>query len=146
MSTERKQMEAELKKHCIPILRNHGFRGSFPNLYRDVNDFISLTNFQFYSAGGSFCINISYAEPSRANVYFRKETRAKNLRVSQTREHFRLGAERQGDDKWFSFGKTSYGEYRGEPIPIDDIILAINNLINTQAEKWWAHKFEQSKS
>ena len=146
MSAERKQIEAELKKHCIPILRILGFKGSFPNLYRDVEDFVSLINFQFYSSGGSFCINLSYAEPDRANVYYRKETEPKSLKVSQTTEHIRLGAKRKGDDKWFSFGKTNYSEYRGKPISILDLVSSINILIKTQAEEWWANKREQTKS
>ena len=133
-------MEIELKKHCIPILRELGFKGSFPDLYRDENDFVSLINFQFYSSGGSFCINISYADAARDNIYFQKGTEIKKLRVSQTTEHFRLGAKRQGDDHWFSFGKTSYGEYRGEPMTSENIVKNVNYLINTQAEEWWAKR------
>jgi hypothetical protein len=143
---ERKQIEMELKKSCVPVFRKMGFKGSFPDFYRDVNGFISLINFQFYSSGGSFCINISYADPDRINVYFRKETEVKKLKVSQTTEHFRLGAERQGADHWFSFGKTSYGEYRGKPMPAEDIVSSVNQLISTQAEEWWAKKRDEASS
>ena len=146
MNIERKQIESELKKHCIPLLRECGFKGSFPNLYRDAGGFICLINFQFYSSGGSLCINLSYAEPDRENVYFRKETEPKNLKVSQTRDQFRLGADQKGADMWYSFGKTSYGEYRGTPISVSDLVSTINNLIKTQAEEWWTAKHDQTKS
>ena len=139
-------MENELKSHCVPVLRKNGFKGSFPNLYRDADNFVSLINFQFFSSGGSFCINLSYAEEDRENVYFKKETEVKKLSVSQTREQIRLGSEPGIGDKWFSFGKTSYGEYRGDPLPVLELIEIINNLIKTQAEPWWSNRHAQSKS
>ncbi len=115
MNTERAEMEEQLKKHCVSLLRKQGFKGSFPDLYREVDGFVSLINFQFFSSGGSFCVNISYADRGRENIYFRKETEPKKLKVSQTRVHARLGSENLVGDKWFSFGKTSYGEFRGNP-------------------------------
>jgi len=105
MNIERAEMEAQLKQHCVSLLWKHGFKGSFPDLYRDIDGFVSLINFQFYSSGGSFCVNISYADKGRENIYFRKETEAKKLKVSQTRVHARLGSENLAGDKWFSFGK-----------------------------------------
>jgi len=137
-------MESELKDKCIPILRASGFKGSFPNFYRDKNGFISLINFQFFSSGGSFCVNLSYADPNRKNIYFRPDTELKKLTVSQTTDSIRLGA--VDGDRWFSYGTTNYGEYRGIPITPSDIIITINNLIKTQAEPWWLLKQEYYKS
>ena len=113
MNTNRADMESELKKHCVSLLREQGFKGSFPDLYRDIDGFVSLINFQFFSSGGSFCVNISYADKDRENVNFRKETEPKKLKVSQTNIRARLGAPNLIGDKWFSFGKTSYGEFAG---------------------------------
>ena len=31
------EIETELKKHCVPLLREKGFKGSFPDLYRDID-------------------------------------------------------------------------------------------------------------
>ena len=137
----RQEMQLELKENCISLLRKIGFKGSFPNLYRERDGFISLINFQFYSSGGSFCVNLSYAGPNRENVYFRPDTELKKFSVSQTTDHIRLGAE--DGDRWFSFGKTSYGEHRGKPEPVSEIIFTVNNLIKTHAEPWWAQKREQ---
>ena len=140
----RKDMEYALKEECIPLLRELGFKGSFPNFYRNKNGFISLINFQFFSSGESFCINLSYADSDRKNIYFRPDTEAKKLTVSQTTDRIRLGSE--NGDRWFSYGITNYGEYRGTPISPSDIIVTVNNLIKTQAEQWWLLKQEYYKS
>ncbi|PCH61934.1 MAG: hypothetical protein COC09_09885 [Gammaproteobacteria bacterium] len=146
MNIERKQMESELKEYCISFLRERGFKGSFPNLYKETKGFVCLINFQFFSSGGSFCINLSYAEPNRNNVYYKKETEAKKLKASQTRKRVRLGSENLEGDNWFSFGKTSYGEFRGNPTSPSELIEIINNLITNQAELWWVTKNEKTKS
>lgn len=146
MDVDRKHMESELKKHCARFLKERGFKGSFPNMYRETEGFVSLINFQFFSSGGSFCINLSFVDPNRENVWFEKETEVKKLKVSQTRDQVRLGSENLKGDNWFSFGKTSYGEYRGTPIPPEELTERINKLIETQAEPWWASKYEQTKS
>ncbi len=120
------------------MLRKVGFRGSFPDFYRDTEGFVALVNFQFYSAGGSFCVNLSYADPDRANIYFRPETAVRDLKVSQAREHRRLGAVH--GDRWYSFGLTSYGEFRGEPVPPVELVRTINSLLESEAESWWQSK------
>ena len=140
MSIDRKQMEIGLKSQVIPTLRKLGFKGSFPNLYREVNDFVSLINFQFFSSGGSLCINLSYADPERDNIFHKKDTEPKKLKVMHTREQVRLGANNLEGDHWFSFGKTNYNEYRGEAIPLEQLTIEINQLIQSQAEEWWSEK------
>ncbi|MEW5823480.1 MAG: DUF4304 domain-containing protein [Pseudomonadota bacterium] len=142
MNADRPAMEKVLKEECIPFLREHGFKGSFPDLYRDIDGFVSLINFQFYSAGGSFCVNISFADRQRENIFFKKETEPKKLKVSQAKKHARLGAQNLVGDHWFSFGKTSYGEYRGTPQSPSEIASEVNNLISEVALPWWAQHAE----
>jgi hypothetical protein len=136
--SDRQTMERALRDKVVPELRRLGFKGTFPDFYRDSYGFISLVNFQFYSAGGSFCINLSFTNPERTNVYFRPETETRKLRISQTRERHRLGG--AGEDRWFSFGKTSYGAYRGTPIAPDELVATINELFVTEGEQWWNAK------
>ena len=135
---DRAAIEQALKKHCVPVLREAGFRGSFPDFYRDTEGFVALVNFQFYSSGGSFCVNLSYADPPRTNISFRPETPVRQLKVSQARERKRLGAA-QGD-RWFSFGPTSYGEFRGEPLQTAELVAIVNRLLVAEAEPWWQSK------
>jgi Domain of unknown function (DUF4304) len=141
---DRKTMERALKDQCVPTLRLVRFKGSFPNFYREDDDFIALVNFQFSLSGGSFCVNLSYADREGRNVYFRPKTEVRKLCVSQTIERLRLGANPQGSDNWFSFGRTSYGEFRGDPIPVPTITANVNNLLMSQAEQWWAEKRQQT--
>jgi hypothetical protein len=136
MNADRKTMEAGLKAACVPRLREMGFKGSFPNFFRETDGFVSLVSFQFFSAGGSFCVNLGYADPQRKNVYFQPDTEVQKLRVNQTRETVRLGAV-DGGDCWFSFGETSYGEFRGQPRPVGDLAAICNELLASDAETWW---------
>ena len=132
-------MEAALKAQCIPVLRDLGFKGTFPHYFRDTNDFVALVTFQFFSSGGSFCVNIGYADPQRKNVSFRPETKVKDLRSSQTKDRYRLGAV-QGGDRWFHFGKTSYEEFRGTPSPVTELALTCSQLFTSEAANWWLSK------
>lgn len=135
---DRDTMERALRDGCVPRLRRLGFKGSFPHFYRESDQFISLINFQFYSAGGSFCVNLSFTDGDRNNIDFQPDTETRKLRVPQTRERYRLGG--SGRDKWFSFGKTSYDEYRGTPVSPDELVSTINALLVTEAERWWNTK------
>lgn len=134
MTTDKNTIVASLKEITVPYLRNIGFKGSFPNFYRDEAGFISLINFQFYSSGGSFCVNVSYADPDRNNIYIDKELPSNKLRVSQTTNHMRLKA--PPDEDWFVFGETNYGDIRGTLKAPIEIVSLINNLVEEQAENW----------
>lgn len=144
MGVDKETIVAALREDCVPVLRKAGFKGSFPNFYRVRDDFVALVNFQFFSSGGSFCVNLSYADPARKNVYFRPETEPKNLQVGQTNERRRLGATADNCDRWFSFGKTSYGEFRGDPIPLERLTGMLNQLFQSDAEDWWRLKHRSS--
>jgi hypothetical protein len=139
---DRQTIEEALKSECVPALRRAGFKGAFPNFYRDTGGFVALVNFQFFSSGGSFCVNLSFADPERGNICFRPETAVSKLRVSQAKERTRLGASSAGNDKWYSYGVTSYGEYRGEPMPVQQLVATVNSLLQSQAELWWQEKRE----
>ena len=137
---DRETMERALRDSCVPVLREAGFKGSFPDFYRETEGFVALVNFQFYSSGGGLCVNLSYADPDRRNIYFRPEAEARKLRVSQTTDHRRLGAPSQGGDRWFSFGATSYGEFRGKPVSVQELVETVNSLLTSEAESWWEAK------
>ena len=139
METDRKTMVAVLKRSFVPTLRALGFKGSFPNFFRVTEDFVALANVQFSGAGGSFCVNLGYADAGRTNVYSRPETEPDKLRVSQTRDQVRLGAA-AGGDHWFVFGSASASPYRGGVLPPEEIVAQCNALFASQAVEWWASK------
>lgn len=135
MDTDRKTMEAILRRDCVPVLRDLGFKGAFPHFHRVTGGFVALANVQFASAGGSFCVNLGYADPGRRNVYHKPETPPEKLRVSQTREFVRLGA--VGGDRWFVFGRASASPYRGGVMAPEEIAAECNALLRTEAAAWW---------
>lgn len=138
MASTRKQMVDSLKANTVPFLREHGFRGSFPNFYRDTDGFVSLLNFQFFSSGGSFCVNVAYADPQRDNIYIYKDFPPSKLRPSQASESIRLSP--LSADGWFSFGETSYGEVRGCVQEPAQIAAEVTQLMVTRGEEWLRSK------
>lgn len=137
MDTDRKTMQAILKRTCVPVLRGLGFKGSFPNFYRETAQFVALANVQFALAGGSFCVNLGYADPGRRNVPYKPETAPDKLSVSQTRERKRLGAV-AGGDHWFVFGSASVTPYSDPVQPPDELAARCAALLASEAEEWWA--------
>ena len=137
--TDRTAMIAVLKKVCVPALRAAGFKGTFPHVFRETGGFVALENFQFASAGGSFCVNLGYADPRRANVFIKPKTEPAKLRVSQTRDWVRLGAV-TGGDHWFVFASPSDTPYRGGIRPPEELAARCKELMTTEAEAWWASK------
>jgi hypothetical protein len=144
-NADRKSMEAALKAGCIPALRDQGFKGTFPNFYKERESFVALVNFQFFSSGGSFCINLGYADPERRNVFFKPDSEPRALRVSATRDQSRLGSAGKGDN-WFSFGKTSYGEFRGSTSEVNEIADLCAKLFVSEAESWWRDKMSDAST
>jgi hypothetical protein len=134
MGDMRRAMNDSLKNIVVPVLRKSGFKGTFPHFYRDTNGHVDLLTFQFNREGGSFVVEISYAEPGRENVYIYKETEVSKLRVSQTSKRFRLGARSTHSDNWFSFEPA--GIFKRQPDP-DPISFKVAALIEEQALPWW---------
>jgi hypothetical protein len=60
----RKEMVKNLSDIVIPVLRQKGFKGSFPHFRRLTTDRINLLTFQFDRSGGGFLIEIANCEPS----------------------------------------------------------------------------------
>ncbi len=152
------EMTKALKDHCIPDLRKMGFKGSFPNFYRDTDGFVSLVNFQFNTLGEKFCINLGFVDPERRNLASHcKDVEPKKLRVSMTggliengnalSGRWRVGSQPLGDglfsDSWFSFAPGQFGGDRSLQI-IDPNQLAQHcaGLIEQEAEIWWEGRRE----
>lgn len=151
--TNTADMSSALKTYCVPILREMGLKGSFPNFYRDVDGFVSLVNFQFHARSEKFCINLGFADPERRNVVDDCKYFAPNkLRVSMTGtlyrngaylpDRWRVGQQPIGDkffsDSWFSYADGQNGDDR-EAQAVDPSQLARHcaALLMQEAEDWW---------
>jgi hypothetical protein len=147
------EMAKSLKDTCVPLLRKMGFKGSFPNFYRDDNGFVCLVNFQFNTLGEKFCINLGFADPERRNLVSHcRDIDARDLRISMTggliegdnhlSGRWRVGSQPLGDglysDSWFSFARGPYGGDRAvEEIEPDVLAQQCATLIEQEAETWW---------
>ena len=129
MAPTREQVDAELKRVVAPELRRLGFKGTYPNFYRDRAGHLDLVTIQFSSAGGKFVVELSYADRSRKNVYAKREAPPAKLRVSQTTNRFRLGTLAPHDDHWFL--------YPGAEANLSALCTKVNELLNTQGADWW---------
>ena len=136
--SSRDEMYDELKRDVIPALREIGFKGSMPHFHRiSDHDHVNLVTFQFASGGGSFVVEIGFADQERENVYFGKNTPAKKLKVSQTTVRRRLGADDDSSDYWFAYeGARPFG-MTGEPRTLAE---TVRNLLHSQAIPWWDAK------
>ena len=140
-------MTRALKDHCVPKLRDMGFKGSFPHFYRAQDDTVSLVNFQFSSGGGRFCIDLAFVDAEKqALARHFHHLEPKKLRVSMTTRltrgdavmgvRYRVGAtpiEGGGySDSWFVF------DDRDAATPVNPIELAQScaRLFEAEADAW----------
>ena len=135
----RPEADEALKSIVVPDLKARGFKGGYPNFFRDRDGHIDLLTFQFNKNGGSFVCEISFADRERSNVYIYKDTEPKKLRSNQTTVRFRLGANPdQGiNDNWFDFEKSGLLSRNSPTKAAQDVL----SLIESQGEPWWhAHE------
>ena len=134
MNERRRELQEMLKTLSVPLLRELGFKGSFPHFYRPVGEHVDLLMFQFRLDGSSFIVEISYADPERKNVYFRPETPLKRLQVPSTTQRHRLGQRSGGDGTWF---ELEHGPLMTQSRHFKKIALKVNDLIVREAQPWW---------
>jgi hypothetical protein len=133
MKARRREIDAQLKMLTVPLLRQRGFKGSYPHFYRDVSGHVDLLTFQFRLDGSSFVVEISFADRLRQNIYFRPGTPVNKLQVSATTKRHRLGSA-GNDDAWLLLdprpGTTQAQHF-------SKLALRVNNLFLSEAEPWW---------
>ncbi len=125
----RRSMDAALKATVVPVLRKKGFRGSYPHFYREVGESADLLTFQFRLGGGLFVAEISFVGPNRSNVSIHADSSIAKIRVSMTRERFRLGSLKPHTDFWFDFQKPG--------VDFGAIARTVAGLLDDQGEAWW---------
>ena len=131
----RPEADEALKSIVVPDLRVRGFKGSYPNFFRDRGGHIDLLTFQFKSSGGSFVCEISFADQDRSNVATYKDTEPKKLRTNQTRIRLRLGSspDRGVNDHWFCVERVDASSAASPAKAAHEAVA----LIESQGEPWW---------
>jgi hypothetical protein len=142
MSIERDRMIKTLKEYVVPVLRERGFKGSFPHFRRPTHSDIHLLTFQFDKWGGGFTIEIAACPPEGVTMSWGKHVPADKVRAWDIYPHSRprLGPEKT--DQWFRFGKRGLFSRRD---PYEQAALAVLPYLE-QAEDWWKRQSDEEKT
>jgi hypothetical protein len=120
-------MIAALKRTVVPVLRELGFKGSFPHFRRTLDSRVDLLTFQFYSSGGQFVVEVG-SFPSTGYMHYGKLIPPEKVRMPHLLSRLRLGAKDEGSDHWFGFEAGNFEEVAGSVVP----------YIRGQAVEWWS--------
>lgn len=142
MSDERDRMIETLKKYVVPVLRERGFRGSFPHFRRPTDRGIHLLTFQFDKWGGGFTVEIAACPADGVTMHWGDHVPPSKVRAwdSHPDHRSRLGPEKT--DKWFRFDKKgifSLGD------PYERAALEVVPYLD-RAEEWWKGQTDEQKT
>lgn len=125
-----------LKAIVVPVLREHGFKGSFPHFRRSADDRIDLFSFQFDRWGGGFLIEISRCGRAGIVTYWGEEIPAAAVRAidnhPDNRHRIKPGGGGSPDD-WFRYDKRPPFHPQGRYNHIAANVLSYLK----EAEDWW---------
>src|SRR5215470_7360605 len=104
-------MDLALKSRVVPLLREHGFAGSYPHFRRARPDRIDLVTIQFDRHGGSFVVETGSCPADGVTLHWGKhvpptKVTAWDLHPSQRRRLKPRGASET--DYWFRFETGDY--------------------------------------
>ncbi|HKQ09265.1 MAG TPA: DUF4304 domain-containing protein, partial [Blastocatellia bacterium] len=108
MSDERDRMIKALKEHVIPVLRERGFKGSFPHFRRTTERTIHLVTFQFDKWGGGFVVEIAACPPNGVHRPSGEQIPPTKIRAWDVARRLRLGASDEKSDHWFRYDKRRW--------------------------------------
>lgn len=127
---EKTVMAASLKRIFVPVLRERGFKGSFPHFRRPRTDRIDLLTFQFNRGGGSFVIEVAICACEGMVMPWGKQISPKKVQAWDVYppNRPRLGSGNGTEDgKWFKFD---------ERIDTDEVARHATSYLE-EAEQWW---------
>lgn len=122
-------MDAELKLTVIPVLRQQGFKGSFPHFRRLAHDRVNLLTFQFDRNGGGFVVEIALCSEHGFTTHWGEHIPASKVTAwdLHPNQRHRIQAKAGGNtDSWFRFDQ---GQYQNAA---QQFIRAL-----PLAESWW---------
>lgn len=135
MSKSRDKMIAVLKEEVVPVLREKGFRGTYPHFRRSKESWIDLLSFQFNRHGGSFVVEAAICPTDGIRQSSGNLIPPEKVEVGYLRERLRLGSHPPRKvDHWFSFSGWSL---------IDDPCRRAAKEVLAclpQAEDYWSRK------
>jgi hypothetical protein len=127
MSPSRDEMIAALKRVVVPVIRELGFKGSFPNFRRNCGSRIDLLTFQFSQWGGQFVVEVG-SFPASGYALAGELIPPGKVRMRHLLSRLRLGESKGRTDYWFEFQSGDY----------DAVAESVVPYIRGQAVKWWS--------
>lgn len=100
---ERDEMIISLKKNVVPLLRQKGFKGSFPHFRRASGGYIDLLTFQFDRWGGGFVVEIAVCYEDGVTMHWGEKIPPNKVTAHHINKRYRLGAKDTNSDYWFRY-------------------------------------------
>ena len=135
MSVKRDKMITALREHVVPVLRERGFKGSFPHFRRLSGRFIHILSFQFSSWGGGFVVEAAACPDTGITLLDGRHFPPTKVAAHHTAPRIRLGSSAQHTDHWFYYDERA--QHYGDDV-FDCTALAVVPHLE-QAESWWKH-------
>jgi hypothetical protein len=138
-------MEAALREVVVPELRAWGFRGSFPHFRRAQATHIDLLTFQFYSAGGSFVVELATCPTTGVVHRWGEVVPPGKVTAHDVMRRHRLGSQGHGDH-WFVYGKRNYADGHDSVASADEYIRVaehVRRLLFEEGEGYWYRAAQQ---
>lgn len=138
MSVSRDNMVKALKRHVLPVLREKGFRGSFPHFRRDTEKQTDLLTFQFSRYGGRFVVEIAKCSLGDCTAPWGEVIPANKVTAHHMNNRLRLGAKTERSDHWFKYDHILYDSDENAVYDVDELAKMVVPYLEGQAESWWA--------
>lgn len=134
LSDKRKMMMMALKSSVMPLLREQGFKGSFPHFRRINENNIDLITFQFNKWGGSFVVELAACPKDGTTMYWGEKIPPNKVTAHHLNERYRLRTE--SGEKWFNYEDAVTDE------DYTKVAEQVRKLLKTTDKSWIASLFE----
>lgn len=138
-NSSRKEMIKSLSEIVIPVLRQNGFRGTFPHFRRITKEKINLMTFQFDKYGGGFVIEIANCEPSGFTTHWGQKIEPNKLTahyVSGIRIQSNMDTTNSFTEDWFRYDNKNSSNMKEVYINVCKDVLSKLKF----AENYWENK------
>jgi hypothetical protein len=140
--TPREAMNGALKDAITQHLRPGGSTGSLPHLRRRPDSQVCLISFQFFSAGGSFAVEVAECGADGFTTSLGEHKAAHKVTAQgHPTPRPRLGtADFPQGDRWFVFGPRNYepGAEKLQPHSHYEALAdEVVRFVESQAEPFW---------
>jgi len=105
-------MDSALKTYIVPLLRQTGFKGTYPHFRRRLHDRIDLLTFGFDKYGGGFYIEIAQCAPEGLTTSWGKHIEPSHVTawdISKNRPRIIPGIG-PSEAAWFRFDNGQFGK------------------------------------